>query len=310
MSKTQGREIRVGTRGSPLALRQTEWVAEELRRVLPDRQTTLIRIRTKGDIFPDGPLWQMGGKGFFVKEIEEALLAGQIDMAVHSMKDLPTDTPPGLFLGAITAREDPRDCLLSRDGLDLEDLPEGSVIGTSSLRRQAQLRDFRMDLQFRPLRGNLDTRIRKLNTEGLDAILLAAAGLHRLGVQGLITQYIPTEICLPAAGQGSLGVEVREEDEELLQAVRCLHHPESAWSVVAERSFLKGLGGGCQIPIGALGQVQDASIRLRGMVSSPQGDQIIRGEIAGPMKEGERLGGELANRLWPRAKEILKRQGA
>jgi len=296
----------MGTRGSKLALRQSEQVAAELRTCFPAWEIALVRIRTRGDTFADASFLQMEGKGLFVKEIEEALLAGKIDLAVHSMKDLPTELPSGLCLGAITFRQDPRDCLLSRDGFDLEELPEGAVIGTSSLRRQAQLQHFRPDLRIQPLRGNLDTRIRKLTSEGLNAIILAAAGVHRLGMEDLITQYIPPEICLPAAGQGSLGVELRKEGQELREAISILHHEESAYSVMAERAFLRSLGGGCQIPIGALGQVEGDYLHLWGMISDPEGKRLIREDVSGPGVEAERLGEELAARIWPQAQEILQ----
>jgi len=318
-----GTQIRIGTRGSKLAMGQAEQVAAELKRAYRDWEISLIRIRTKGDIFTDASFLQIGGKGLFVKELEEALLSGEIDLAVHSMKDLPTELPPGLCLAAITSREDPRDCLLSREGLTLKELPSGALIGTGSLRRQAQLQHFRPDLRIHPLRGNLDTRIRKLTTEGLDAIILAAAGLHRLGVEDLITEYISPKICLPAAGQGSLGVEVREEDEEMREALQILHHPESACSILAERAFLRGLGGGCQIPIGALGQVEedrsacaDAPLRrhadrlhLFGMISDPEGKRLIREDLSGPALEAEKIGEKLAARIRPLAQEIIEGEG-
>lgn len=302
---THRREIRIGTRGSLLALRQSEGVAEELRKACPDVTISLVRIRTRGDCFPDAPFLEIGEKGLFVKEIEESLLRGDIDLAIHSMKDLPTELPAGLFLGAITRREDPRDCLLSREGLNLEELSLGAVVGTSSLRRQAQLKSFRPDLQIKPVRGNLDTRVRKLDTGEWDAILLAAAGLHRLNLQHLVTQYIPPEICLPAAGQGALGVELRGNDRDLREALRVLNDEESACATLAERAFLRGLGGGCQVPIGVLGEVRSGSLHLQGMICAPDGKRVIRGDLDGPLEAPERLGEELARRLWPEAKGIL-----
>ena len=302
---TRRGEIRIGTRGSLLALRQSEGVAEELREACPDLTISLVRIHTRGDRRPDAPFLEMGEKGLFVKEIEESLLRGDIDLAVHSMKDLPTELPAGLCLGAITAREDPRDCLLSREGLNLEELPLGAVVGTSSLRRQAQLKNFRPDLQIKPVRGNLDTRIRKLETGEWDAILLAAAGLHRLGLQDLITHYIPPEICLPAAGQGALGVELRENSRDLKAAIQMLNDEGSACATLAERAFLRGLGGGCQVPIGTLGKVRSGSLHLQGMVCTPDGKRVIRGGLDGPLGAPERLGEELARCLWPEAKDIL-----
>jgi hydroxymethylbilane synthase len=302
---TRRREIRIGTRGSLLALRQSEWVAEELRRACPDLTISLVRIRTKGDRFRDAPFLEIGEKGLFVKEIEESLLAGDVDLAVHSMKDLPTELPPGLCLGAITPREDPRDCLLSREGLSLEELPLGAVVGTSSLRRGAQLKNFRPDLQIKPVRGNLDTRIHKLSTGAWDAILLAAAGLHRLGLQDLVAQYVSLEICLPAAGQGALGVELREGNRDLRRAIQVLNDEESASATLAERAFLRRLGGGCQVPIGVLGAVRSGKLHLQGMICTPDGKRVLRGDLDGPLEAAEGLGERLADRLWPEAKDIL-----
>jgi len=289
-----------------LAVRQSEGVAEELREACPDLTISLVCIRTRGDRFPDAPFLEIGERGLFVKEIEESLLRGDIDLAVHSMKDLPTELPTGLCLGAVTSREDPRDCLLSREGLSLEELPLGAVVGTSSLRRQAQLKNFRPDLQIKPVRGNLDTRIRKLDTGEWDAILLAAAGLHRLGLQDLVTQYIPPEICLPAAGQGALGVELREKAGDLRVTIQMINDEESACATLAERAFLRGLGGGCQVPIGALGEVRSGNLHLQGMICTPDGKRVIRGDCDGPLGAPERLGEELAQRLWPEAKGILE----
>lgn len=303
------REVRIGTRGSQLALQQSEQVAKELKRCFPAWEISLVHIRTRGDILADASFLQIGRKGLFVKEIEEALLSGKIDLAVHSMKDLPTELSSGLCLGAITCREDPRDCLLSGEGLNLEELPPGAVIGTSSLRRQAQLRHFRADLRIKPMRGNLDTRIRKLTSEGLNAIILAAAGLRRLGMEDLITQYIPPQICLPAAGQGSLGLEVREQDEELREGVSLLHHQDSACSILAERAFLRGLGGGCRVPIGVLGEVEGDCLHLWGMISDPEGKRLIREDVTGPAMEAERLGEALAERIWPQGQDILCGEG-
>ena len=303
---TTRREIRIGTRGSLLALRQSETVASELRKGCPDLKFSLVRIRTRGDRFPEASFLEIGEKGLFVKEIEDSLLREDIDLAVHSMKDLPTELPSGLCLGAVTSREDPRDCLLSRDGLSLEELPAAAVVGTSSLRRQAQLKSFRSDLQIKPLRGNLDTRIRKLNTGEWDAILLAAAGLHRLGLQDLITQYLPPEICLPSAGQGCLGLELRVSDQGLREILRPLNDEESASAALAERAFLRRLGGGCQVPIGVLGEVQAGILHLRGAICTLEGDRMIRGELCGPSEQAAFLGEELAERLWPDAMGILK----
>jgi hydroxymethylbilane synthase len=278
-----------------------------LHRIHPRWQIFLIAIRTRGDSLTEASLAQLDRKGLFVKEIEEALGAGTIDLAVHSLKDLPTELPDGLCLAAITAREDPRDCLISRRGHPLERLPRGARIGTSSPRRQAQLRHFRPDLCILPLRGNLETRIRKLTIMDLDAIILAAAGLQRMGRTDLITQYLSPDICLPAAGQGSLGIEARKADRPLIAALVPLQHPDSVLAARAERAFLRHLGGGCQIPIAALAEVEGKWLRLRGMVADSEGENLFRDELSGPAEEAEELGRELARRLWARARPIFNR---
>ncbi|UCC66544.1 MAG: hydroxymethylbilane synthase, partial [Deltaproteobacteria bacterium] len=246
--------MRIGTRGSKLALQQTAWVQDRIAARYPELPLKVIRIRTTGDKITDVPLAKVGGKGLFVKEIEEALLSREIDLAVHSMKDVTTELPPGLHLGAITEREDPRDVLVSRDGRRLEELPRGSRIGTSSLRRRAQLLGVNPRWEIVPLRGNLDTRIRKLKTEGLDAVILAAAGVRRMGLEGSITEYLSLEVMLPAVAQGALGIECRKYTQ-VNELLSFLHHPESAMAVKGERAFLRRLHGGCQVPIAAYGEV-------------------------------------------------------
>mgnify|MGYP001583575981 FL=1 len=244
-------ELRIGTRGSQLALNQAHWVKEKLVEAHPDLNVMLIKIKTTGDKIQDAPLAKIGGKGLFVKEIEEALIHRRIDLAVHSIKDVPTEFPEGLHLSAITKRGDPRDVFISRDGTILKDLPQKAKIGTSSLRRQAQLLHFRKDLELLPLRGNLDTRLKKLKTMNLDGIVLALAGVKRLGLEERITEIIPTEISLPAIGQGALGIETRQGDQEVEGQIQFLNHKDSWIAISAERAFLKKLEGGCQVPIAA-----------------------------------------------------------
>lgn len=291
------KRIRIGTRGSTLALQQTAWVRDKLAESYPDITLEVIRIRTTGDKIIDVPLAKVGGKGLFVKEIEEALVRGEIDLAVHSMKDVPSELPPGLHLGAITEREDPRDVLVSRDGCKLGQFPPGARIGTSSLRRGAQLLGINPRWEIVPLRGNLDTRIRKLKTEGLDAVVLAAAGVRRMGLEGLITEYLPSEAMLPAVGQGALGIECRQHDE-INGLINFLHHRETAMAVSGERAFLRRLQGGCQVPIAAYGEVNRRELRLRGMVARLDGSHIFRSQAQGedPEEVGERLAEDLLSR--------------
>jgi hydroxymethylbilane synthase len=254
----------------------------------------------------DVPLARVGGKGLFVKEIEEALLSGRIDLAVHSMKDVPTDLPAALEIAAITAREDPRDAFLSDKVKRFEDLPAGARVGTSSLRRQTQLLNLRPDLVVVDNRGNLDTRIRKMEEGKFDAIILAAAGLRRLGWERRITQLLSEEISLPAIGQGALGIEIRRDDPETREAVSFLNDRDTGFAVRAERGFLKRLEGGCQVPIAAYGRTEGDAIRLRGMVGRPDGSEIVRGEAKGTVADPEALGVQLADHLLARgAKEIL-----
>ncbi len=296
--------IKIGTRGSKLALQQSTWVRERIAARYPGISLEVVRIRTTGDKIADVPLAKVGGKGLFVKEIEEALLGGEIDLAVHSMKDVPTELPPGLHLGAITEREDPRDVLVSRDGRGLQDLPPGARIGTSSLRRKAQLLGINPRWEIVPLRGNLDTRIRKLETEGLDAVILAAAGVRRMGLEGRITEYLPLEVMLPAVGQGALGIECRQ-DAEVNELIAFLHHPESAAAVRGERAFLRRLQGGCQVPIGAYGEMYKERLLLRGMVARLDGSHLFRTQAQGedPEEVGERLAEDL---LAQGAEEVLR----
>src|SRR4030043_26424 len=248
-------ELRIGTRGSQLALYQANWVKEKLVETHPDLNVMLIKIKTTGDKIQDAPLAKIGGKGLFGKENEEALNQKKIDLAVHSIKDVPTEFPKGLHLSVITKREDPRDVLISKDGKTLKDLPQHAKIGTSSLRRQAQLLHFRSDVELIPLRGNLDTRLKKLKTMNLDAIILALAGVKRLGFEERITEIIPPEISLPAIGQGALGIETRTDDHAVEGQIRFLNDRDSSIAITAERAFLKKLEGGCQVPIAAYSRV-------------------------------------------------------
>lgn len=326
------RTVIIGTRGSPLAVWQAEHVAGRLREVVPGLSVRLERIRTTGDKILDVPLAQVGGKALFVKEIEEALLAGGVDLAVHSMKDVPTDLPAGLMIAAMPQREDPADVLISRTAHRLADLPSGARIGTSSLRRQAQLLSCRPDLVIVGVRGNLDTRIRKLHDEGLDAIILAAAGVRRLGLDHVVTEVLSSEVLLPAIGQGALGIETRvpspeppvpdpetspqspvpsrKTDEprtatpagaaDVAGIVRALDHHETHIAVRAERAMLRRLGGGCQVPIAALATVTEHGISLRGLIAATDGTAVIRGEAHGLPAEPERVGTALAEELLDR----------
>lgn len=300
------RKIIIGTRGSQLALSQANWVAEQLRKQQPEKEFILKEIKTKGDKILDVALSKIGDKGLFVKEIETALLAGEIDLAVHSMKDLPTFLAQGLKIGAITEREDVRDALISKKGQGLEDLPQGSLIGTSSLRRKAQLLNKRPDLKIVDLRGNLNTRLRRLEETDLDGIILAVAGIKRLGWEERITQKIPLEVSLPAVGQGALGIEIREGDPFLEEVVQCLNSSASFGAVLGERAFLRELEGGCQIPIGSLGLLNGQELHLTGVVASIDGKRLLRQEVRGKVVEAEQLGKALAQKMLELgAKEIL-----
>jgi len=297
--------IRLGSRGSMLALWQAGFIQSEIERKT-GRKVEITKIRTTGDMILDVPLAKVGGKGLFVKEIEEALLSGGIDLAVHSMKDVPTELPDRLAIVAITRREDPRDAFLSVKYRTFEELPRGARLGTSSLRRQTQLLGLRPDLSVETLRGNLDTRIRKMEEGRYDAIILAAAGLRRLGWEAKITEYIPEEMSLPAIGQGALGIEIRVDDPDTREAVSFLNDRDTAFAVRAERGFLKRLEGGCQVPIASYGRAEGNSIFLKGMVGRPDGSEIIRGSARGSTEDPEALGVSLAEQLLARgAKEIL-----
>lgn len=287
----------IGTRGSRLAIWQAEWVQARLRELAPDLPVTLKRIKTSGDKILDVPLAKIGGKGLFVKEIEEALLRREIDLAVHSMKDVPTALPEGLGILCVPFREDPRDALVSHGGQSFSQLPRGSRVGTSSLRRQAQLLHHRPDLTIAMLRGNLDTRLRKVREGQFDAIVLAAAGLRRMGWLDRVTEYLEPEISLPAIGQGALGLEGRTDDTFLRHLLGPLDHPTTRIAVTAERALLDRLQGGCQVPIGAHARVQDGRLSLEGLVATVDGRRLIRDRVEGGLEDAAALGLALAERL-------------
>jgi hydroxymethylbilane synthase len=289
--------IKIGTRGSKLALWQANWVKSALNARHPSFFIELVTIKTKGDKILDVPLAKVGGKGLFVKEIEDALLNGLIDLAVHSMKDMPAEIPQGLCIGAIPQRETPQDVLISKKGLLLSELKPQSRIGTSSLRRTAQLLHARPDLVILPLRGNLNTRLKKLETENLDAIILAAAGVKRLGLEGRITEYMDENVMLPAVGQGALCIEIRQNDTEVEPIVSSLEHHQTRVEVMGERAFLNRLEGGCQVPIAAYGKIEKNTFTLCGLVATVDGKTVIKETLSGPKDSSEIIGVKLADRL-------------
>ena len=291
-----GRNIHIGTRGSKLALWQAHWVRLELLKAHPSISVHIRVIKTKGDKILDVPLAKVGGKGLFVKEIEDALLEGEVDLAVHSMKDMPAELPGGLTIGAIPRRENPQDVLVSKNGC-LPDLPQNARIGTSSLRRAAQILFARPDVRIFPLRGNLDTRLRKLDSGDLNAIVLAAAGIRRLGLENRITEYLESRVMLPAAGQGALCIEMRTGDEDISALIGELDHAKTRTVVLGERAFLHRLGGSCQVPIAAQGRIEDGRFELSGLVAEPDGSQVLRSKLDGPAMTSVRVGTELAEQL-------------
>ncbi|MDH5767678.1 MAG: hydroxymethylbilane synthase [Nitrospirota bacterium] len=319
-------KVIIGTRGSKLALWQAEWVRAELEKTNPEIEVRLNKIKTTGDMILNVPLAQVGGKGLFVKEIEEAVMRGEVDLAVHSMKDVPTDLPERLHLAAICKREDPRDaflCQIQNSKFKIQkfkELPEGAHIGTSSLRRSCQLLNIRPGLKITQLRGNLDTRVRKLDEGQFDAIILAVAGIKRLGLQNRITEILSPELCLPAIGQGAIGIECRKDDEFINNIIKPLNHKETSVCVSAERAFLKRLEGGCQVPIAAYARIghrakgteqraysKDSLLVIDGLVGSVTGDTIIRGHLEGRLEEPEIIGTRLAEDLLSKgAREILE----
>ena len=286
--------IKIGTRGSKLALTQANLVADSLKRTAPGITAEICVIKTSGDIMQDVALTKIGGKGVFVKEIEDALLCSTVDLAVHSMKDVPTEIPAGLTFAAILRREDARDILVSKDNQKMEFMPRGARIGTGSMRRSAQLLAILPDLAIVPLRGNLETRLKKIQAENLQGIILAAAGMKRLGLAEKISQYLPIETMLPAVGQGALGLEVRDGNNDLMEVLAKLNHAPTAAEITAERSFLRHLGGGCLLPIAAFGKLEGEKLTLEGLVAAPNGSSVIRDKVRGAIAEAEELGKRLA----------------
>jgi len=297
--------VKIGTRASLLAVTQSTWVKDQIEAQYPDTTVELVKITTKGDKILDVPLAKVGGKGLFVKEIEDALLDGRVDLAVHSMKDVPTDLPDELHVAIIPARETALDAFISVKYRALDDLPTGATIGTSSLRRKAQLAALRPDLNIKDLRGNLDTRLRKLDEGQYEAIILAGAGLNRLGLQDRITALFTPEQMLPAIGQGSLGIELRKADSELLAGMQFLHDRNTAITVAAERAFLLRLEGGCQVPIGAHAVLNGETVTLTGLIAGVDGTRVLREQQSAPVDRAEQLGKSLADILLDRGGKAI-----
>ena len=301
-------KITIGTRGSPLALWQAHWIKFRLESAHDDLTVDLIKIKTSGDKIQDVPLAKVGGKGLFTKEIEESMLRYETDIAVHSMKDVPVQFPPSLTLSVVTEREDPRDVLVSRKGLKLDDLPKGAKVGTGSFRRTTQLLHYRPDLEVVPMRGNLETRLKKLETEGLDAIILAAAGLIRLDMADRITEFIEPEIMLPGGGQGAVGIESRKEDLAVMNRIFPLDHEESHRALEAERSFLTRLQGGCQVPIGVYATLDGETLHLRGLVGSLDGKQVLKAERKGSIEDPVAIGVDLAGEILEMGADVILKE--
>lgn len=291
------RTLTIATRESPLALWQAHFVKSELERAHPDLEVKLLGMTSRGDQLLEVPLAKVGGKGLFVKELETALLDGSADIAVHSMKDVPMDFPEGLGLGVICEREDPSDAFVSNRYHSLSELPEGAVVGTSSLRRECQLRERRPDLEIRFLRGNVNTRLRKLDAGEYDAIILASAGLKRLEMGERIRERIAPEESLPAGGQGAVGIELRSDDADTLALIEPLHHRDTATRVTAERALNQRLQGGCQVPIACFAELQGEGLWLRGLVGRPDGTLILRAEGRAPAEQAAVLGQSVADEL-------------
>jgi hydroxymethylbilane synthase len=306
-TSTSRSSLVIGTRGSSLAIWQAEWIQARLHEIAPSLTVTLQRIKTSGDKILDVPLAKIGGKGLFVKEIEEALLRGDIDLAVHSMKDVPTVLPDPLEILCVPAREDARDAFISREGLTLDQLPAGARIGTSSLRRQSQLLHYRPDLHIEMLRGNVETRLRKLRHGDYDAIVLAAAGLRRMGWDGEVTEYLSLDVSLPAIGQGALAIEGRRDDQFVRALLSKLDDPTTHTAVTAERALLDRLQGGCQVPIAAHATIEQNRLSLTGLVSSTDGKTLIRDAVAGAVSDARALGIRLAEQLLAAGGDVILR---
>ena len=294
----------IGTRASKLALVQTHMIRDQLLMAHADLTVAVEHITTKGDLILDRPLSAIGDKGLFVTEIEDAMRAGRIDLAVHSAKDLPSELPPDMLLAAFPPRADPRDALIARDHMRLADLPVGAHVGTSSMRRACQLRHLRPDLRIGDLRGNVDTRLRKLREGQYDAIVLAAAGLERLGWAGEISEYLDPRVMLPAVSQGILGIEIRAADQATAELLAVLDDPAAHVAATAERAFLARIGGGCQVPIGAYAQLSGATLTLAGLIGARDG-RVVRGELAGPANDSAAIGAQLAEQLLGRGGQAL-----
>ncbi len=291
------RTLVIGTRGSRLARAQANLIMDLLQIRYPELCCEVKIIQTTGDKFLNETFDKIGGKGVFVKEIESALLEKEIDIAVHSMKDLPTDEHLELTLAAVTEREDPRDVLVSHKDYWLATLPRDALIGTSSVRRRSQLLHFRPDLKFEPIRGNVNTRLGKMRDQGLDGVVLAYAGLKRLDLEDQVQEIISMNICMPAVGQGALGVQIRKEDNEVMNLASFLNHEPTARAITAERALLKTLGGGCQVPIGAFAELKGTEIRLSGMAASADGRVLLKDSLTGPLSQAAFIGRHLARRL-------------
>jgi hydroxymethylbilane synthase len=295
--------LRIGTRGSALALAQTEWVKRRLEEHDREIRVEIVKIKTSGDRFLTSPIPAIG-KGIFVKEIEDALLEKKIDLAVHSMKDLPTVATPGLAIAAVPEREDARDVLTTRARAGLKDLPAGARVGTGSLRRRAQILSRKPDLCVVAIRGNVDTRLKKMDQGEVDGLIMAAAGLKRLGLIDRIGEYLSADVCLPAPAQGALALQAREGDHAV-NTVAFLRHAPTMLAVTAERALLEALGGGCQLPVGALASVSGAALKLAAVAADPDGRKLLREEHGGPAESAERIGIELAERLLSRGARTL-----
>jgi hydroxymethylbilane synthase len=295
--QTKRSELRIATRSSPLALWQAEEVARRLKPIYPDLKVSLVQMKTRGDKLLDAPLAKVGGKGLFVKELEVGILEGRADIAVHSMKDVPVDFPDGLELVLIMQREDPRDAFVSNQYESLDSMPAGTLIGTSSLRRQTQIRERYPHLKIDWLRGNVNTRLRKLDDGEYDAIILACAGLIRLGFEHRITRSLEPEECLPAIGQGAVGIEARSDDIAVKELLAPLGHAETSLRIAAERALNETLNGGCQVPIAGYAVLDDGQIFLRGLVGEPDGSRILRAEASGKAEDAVSIGRQLAEDL-------------
>jgi len=297
--------IKIGTRGSKLALWQANYVKAEIERLFPLVSVEITVIKTTGDMIVDRPLSMVGGKGLFVKEIERALLESTIDIAVHSMKDMPGEMPPGLVIGAIPERENPFDVLISNNNLTLDELPKGAKVGTSSLRRASQIKHVRPDVEIASIRGNLQTRLKKLASGEFDATLLAAAGLIRLGMKDVITQYFDENIMLPAVGQGALCIQSREGDGEIAPILEALDHEDTHTVIAGERAFLRRLEGSCHIPVACFGRLADRQLTLTGLVAAEDGSTILKESVSYTADDPQRAGIDLAEALLLRGADKL-----